>query len=168
MRVARASITLVRDRDGLLPLRLPEQARIAVVLPRPADLTPADTSSYIHPDLAAALRRRNLHIDEFTLPMDPTDTDISGVREQLHDFDLILVGTINASSYSGQAALINALLNAGHPVIPVALRAPYDLRSYPFAGTYLCTYSIQSTSMEALVEVLLGEIQAVGKLPVTI
>ena len=40
---------LVRDHPKRLPVRLNEEDRIAVVVPRPEDLTPADTSSYLVP-----------------------------------------------------------------------------------------------------------------------
>ena len=56
--LARRSITLVRNDDGLLPLRPAADARVAVVQSMPADLTPADTSSMVPPTLASALRRR--------------------------------------------------------------------------------------------------------------
>src|SRR5205807_2111339 len=55
--VAEKSATLVRDTARSLPLRLPPNAKLAVVVPRPEDLTPADTSSYVTPALAAAVRR---------------------------------------------------------------------------------------------------------------
>ncbi len=51
--VAERSITLVRDEDGRLPLRLPADARVVVVQPLPRDLTPADTSSSVPALLAA-------------------------------------------------------------------------------------------------------------------
>src|SRR5947209_7294998 len=40
--VARKSITLVRDTTQQLPLRVPPDERVAVAVPRPEDLTPAD------------------------------------------------------------------------------------------------------------------------------
>ena len=54
--LAARSLTLVRDDAGLLPLRLGPEARILAVMPEPRDLTPADTSSYVPPALADALR----------------------------------------------------------------------------------------------------------------
>ena len=53
--VAERSITLVRDDDGILPLRLEPGARILTIMPRPRELTPADTSASVAPGLAAAL-----------------------------------------------------------------------------------------------------------------
>jgi beta-N-acetylhexosaminidase len=47
--IAEKSITLVRDEKSLLPIRLETGQRIAAIIPRPLDLTPADTSSYLTP-----------------------------------------------------------------------------------------------------------------------
>src|SRR5204863_441680 len=52
--VAERSIALVRDRDGLLPLRLAPGDRLLAVMPAPRELTPADTSASVAPGLAAA------------------------------------------------------------------------------------------------------------------
>ncbi len=54
--LGRRALTLVRDDAGLLPLRMDAGQRILVVMPQPTDLTPADTSSFVEPGLAAAVR----------------------------------------------------------------------------------------------------------------
>jgi hypothetical protein len=54
--VARHSLTVVRDESRGLPLHLGPEERILAVMPRPVDLTPADTSSTVPPGHAAALR----------------------------------------------------------------------------------------------------------------
>ncbi len=64
--LAARSLTLVRDDDRRLPLRLEPGARVAAIMPRPADQTPADTSSTVAPGLAAcpawtAPARRRVH-----------------------------------------------------------------------------------------------------------
>lgn len=65
-------------------------------------------------------------------------------------------------------ALVNSLLEAGSKVIAVALHLPYDLSSYPGAPTYICTYNLQSPSMEAPADALWGRIPFLGRLPVTV
>ncbi len=162
------SVTLVRDSDGCLPLRLAADARIALILPRPADLTPADTSSYDRPVLAEMLRRYHPTVDQIDVPTNPTSSDIGEVLQQAKGYDLVIVGTINAFQHSGQAALVNMLLEAGSKVIAVALRLPYDLPAYPGAPTYICTYNLQPPSMESLADALWGRIPFVGRLPVTV
>jgi len=165
---AARSVTLVRDEDRLLPLRPPADGRLAVVVPQPVDLTPADTSSYVTCTLARALRRRHPAVDEFVAPHNPTEDDIASLRQQVSDYDTIVVGTINASTQPGQADLVQALLRTGTPTVTVALRLPYDLQVYPAASTHLCTYSILEPSMDALAEALWGETPFKGRLPVSI
>jgi beta-N-acetylhexosaminidase len=166
--VAAQALTLVRDDARRLPLRLPSQARIAAIVPRPADLTPADTSSYIHPTLAAALRRHHASVDEFLIPLNPSGAEVGALAEQMSGYDLVVAGTINATVHPGQAALVNTLLERQRPLIAVALRMPGDLAAYPTAPTYLCTYSILDPALEALAAALWGEATCPGRLPVGI
>lgn len=161
------SITLVKDEAGILPLKLENKARIAVIFPQPEDLTPADTSSYIKPSLAEALRKYHSDVDEFIVPHFPEDEQISAVRDQVINYDLIVVGTINAHMNSKQASLVKILTTLSIPLVAVALRTPYDLIAYPQVKTYLCTYSILESSMRALAKGLFGEIEFTGRLPVS-
>lgn len=166
--IANHSITLVRDSAGVLPLHLTPDQRLSVIMPEPKNLTPADTSAYERPALAEVFRRRHPNIDEFTVPLQPTDAEISGVLARLAPGSLVVIGTLNATSHPGQAALVKAILQCGYPTIAVALRMPYDLAAYPTAPTYLCTYSLQPAALEALARVLWGDQPAVGHLPVSI
>ena len=166
--VARKSVTLVRDTDGLLPLSIRADERIAVAMPRPEDLTPADTSSYEQPELARSLRRYHPHVDGFSFDIDPGAEEIEHLCSQLSRYDLIVVGTINAAARAGQAALIERLRKQSPRLIALALRLPYDLASYPAVRAYICTYSILPPSMEAVADGLFGHIPFRGKLPVKI
>jgi beta-N-acetylhexosaminidase len=166
--LARRALTLVRDGTGLLPLRLSPDARVAAVMPQPRDLTPADTSSTITPHLAAALRRHHARVDEFVTGHLPSAAEIAALRERLTGYELLVLGTINASMQPEQASLANELLSLGIPTITVALRTPYDLAVYPAARTHLCTYSIQPASLDALTGALFGEFAPAGRLPVSV
>ncbi|HYP40800.1 MAG TPA: glycoside hydrolase family 3 N-terminal domain-containing protein, partial [Chloroflexia bacterium] len=166
--IAAHSVTLVRDTQGCLPLSLAADARIALVLPRPADLTPADTSSYETPVLAEMLLHYHPAVDQIDVPTNPDSSDIGAVLQRVKGYDLVIAGTINAFQQPGQAALVNTLLEGGSKVIAVALRLPYDLSAYPGAPTYICTYNLQPPSMEALADALWGRIPFLGRSPVTV
>jgi beta-N-acetylhexosaminidase len=166
--VAEASVTLVRDTERRLPLRLPSDARIAAVVPRPEDLTPADTSSLVVPALAEALRKRHPRVDELFISMNPSASEVRTLRDSLGRYDLVVVGTINATSQPGQASLVDALVKQRTPTVAAALRMPYDLAAYPSVTTYACTYSILPPAMEALADALFGRVQFPGRLPVTL
>ena len=158
----------MRDTARLLPLRVGADARIAVVTPRPQDLTPADTSSYVKPVLADALRRYHPRVDEFSFAMSPSAEEIGALSERMAKYDVVVLGTINATAHPAQARLVQKLIKQKTRMITVALRIPYDLAAYPAAPTYVCTYSILPPAMEALAEALFGRIPFAGALPVTI
>jgi beta-N-acetylhexosaminidase len=162
-------VTLVRDEDGLLPLRLRPGARIAAIMPNPHDLTPADTSSTVRPALADALRARFENVDEFVTALPPTPGEVAGLRARVvAGYDLAVIGTIDATRFPEQGALVGEILNAGVPAVAFALRTPYDLRAYPQVGTYVCTYGVLRPSLDAGVAALAGTIPFRGRLPAAI
>jgi beta-N-acetylhexosaminidase len=164
--LARRSITLVRDDAGLLPIRIGADQRILAVMPRPIDLTPADTSSMVEPGLAPALRGHHPATTEMIVGHEPTASEIATVLKAAHGHDLVIVGTIEAGQ--PQAALVGALVESGRPTVAVALRTPYDLARYPSAPTYLCTYGIHPASMKALADALFGTAPINGRLPAAV
>ncbi|HLK09362.1 MAG TPA: glycoside hydrolase family 3 protein, partial [Candidatus Angelobacter sp.] len=111
--VARKSVTLVCDRARQLPLRVTPDERIAVAIPRPEDLTPADTSSYVKPMLGDALRRYHPRVEEFSFALNPPAAEIRALSECLAKYEVVILGTINATAYRGQAELVRALIRKG-------------------------------------------------------
>lgn len=169
--LAERSLTLVRDVDGLLPLRLAPEDRLLAIMPAPRDLTPADTSSYVQPGLAAALRERHGNVDEIVTGHPPTQTEIGRIVADADRYAAIVVGTISATAGSTQAALVDGLLATRRPVVTVALRTPWDLVAYPRAQAHVCTYSILPETMTALASALFGATVKApfpGRLPVTL
>jgi beta-N-acetylhexosaminidase len=166
--LAERSMTLVRDDDGLLPIKPTADTRIAVVQSLPADLTPADTSSTVRPTLAAALRLRHAGVEEILMPHQPEASDLAGLGERLAASDLVIVGTLSAHLQTAEAGLAAAVLAAGKPTVTVALRTPWDLLAYPSARTHVCSFGILPPSMEALAGALVGDVPFVGRLPVEI
>jgi len=145
----------------------PDQ-RVVVVQFKPADLTPADTSSYITPGLAAALRLYHPAVDEWIVPMNPDEREIADMLERLRPYDVLVMGTLNAFASEGQAELVRQALKLELPTVVAALRLPYDLTAFPEAPVFVCTYGIQEPSMRALAKALFGNIKISGRLPVSI
>jgi beta-N-acetylhexosaminidase len=164
--VAERSLTLVRNRDGLLPLQAGAGTRMLSVMPVPTDLTPADTSSLVAPGLAASLRRHHPDVAEIVTGHPPSDDQIIAVRDRARESDLVVLGTISASLDPAQSRLVEAVLETGVPTVTVALRTPWDLAAYPGAGTHVCSYGILPPSLDALADALFGAIPFAGTLPV--
>lgn len=166
--IADRSITRVQDRDHLLPLQLSPDKRIAVIIPEPQNLTPADTSSYVRPDLANEIQSFHPNTISLTTTLSPEKHQRDSIIANLKQSDLIIAGTINANSSPNQAALIRQLMETNIPLIVIAMRLPYDLEDFPQVGTYLCTYSILQPSMKAVAKAIFGKIPFEGKLPVLV
>jgi beta-N-acetylhexosaminidase len=164
--IAERSITLVRDESRQLPLRPVAHEKLAVIVPQPKDLTPADTSSYDKPALAEAIRAYHARVEEIVMPIEPTDAEVAAFADRVAGTDRIVVGTINAYQHRGQVALINTLIDRGKLVIAVALRMPYDVSAYSRAATCLCSYSLQPASLQAVAKALWGQLSCTGQLPV--
>lgn len=167
-RVAEQSVTLVRDQAKLLPLPPDSDRRVMVIVPAYENLTPADTSDQEKYHLGPAIRAYQPYVDEFVVPQRPSETTISVFRERVAQYDLVIVGTIEAARQPEQAAFVRALLQTGVPLITVALRTPYDLMAYPAAQTHICTYSIQEPSVKACAAAIFGHISFQGQLPAQI
>ena len=166
--LAARSMTLVRDDDGLLPLRLGPDARVTAIQPRPTDQTPADTSSSVAPGLAAALRSRFPSVDEIVVGHAPSAEEIAAVRDAVRGQDAVVVGTTAALLEPAQATLVEAVLGVGPPTVTVSLRTPFDLAAYPSARCHVAAYGILPPTLSALADALAGTTGFPGRLPAAV
>ena len=168
--LAARSITLVRDDQNRIPLKLADESRVLAVMPQPTDLTPADTSSMVTPGLGAALRRHHAATTEITVSYSPTDAEIAEVVAAAAAHEVVVIGTIDANDAQKQLVrlVIGGVTDPERSVITVSLRTPYDLVGYPEASIHLAAYGIHPPTMTALVDSLLGLAPIRGHLPVAI
>ena len=150
-RIARESITLVRDSAALIPL----SSHGAIPLLWPAELKSA----------LAPLIERSSFLQPHLLPLRASAAELEELIEPLRDAELILIGTYNLQHHPAWADRLDALA-AGNEVVLIALSSPYDLLQVPHAATCICTYSSSAASMEALAELLSGTLTPRGRLPV--
>ena len=162
--IAEKSITVVRD-NGRLPLKLSDEQVIAVITTKPADLTPADTSSMVNIRLAEAITKRHPNTIALEIAHEPSAEEIAAILAATEQADMVIMGTISAEIYAGQAALVEALYQREQDPIVVSMRTPYDMIAFPYIATYLCSYGIRDVTIEAVARVLFGEITPTGQLP---
>jgi beta-N-acetylhexosaminidase len=163
--LAQASVALLRDRSGAVPLSLPPDARLLVVTPTPADLTPADTSSTVAIHLADAIARRHRATRALETATDPDADDVRVVLGAAAEAELVVLGTIDAFRIDGQRELARALVAAGHRVVVIAMRMPTDADALPEVDTVIACWSIHDAAVEAAAGVLFGERAARGRVP---
>ncbi|NLY37876.1 MAG: glycoside hydrolase family 3 protein [Firmicutes bacterium] len=150
-RIARESITLVRDRASLIPL----SPRETIPLIWPVELESA----------LAPLIEECPFLQPRLLPFNATGDEIEEVLNSLRPSALVLVGTSNLRRRPAWIGLLNTLAEETELVL-LALSSPYDLLAVPRAGACLCTYSHTGVSLQALAEVLKGALAPRGRLPV--
>jgi beta-N-acetylhexosaminidase len=160
--------TLVKNDAGLLPLTHDPRN----VLVTGWGVTTTST-------LGTAIGRRGQTVTVLETGATPSQPRIDQAVAAAAGSDLVVVSTMNAASVNpstglptpsaaAQQALVRALLATGKPVIVSAMRNPYDISYLTEVPTYLATYGYTAASIESLTRVLFGEVNPVGKLPVTI
>jgi beta-N-acetylhexosaminidase len=161
--------TLVKNDDGLLPLAAGARD---VLVTGWGTTTTATLASEI-----AARGATTQVLSAGTTP--PTQADIDSAVAAAEEADLVVVSTNNAyavdaatgaptAAAAAHTALVEALLDAGTPVVVAAVRNPYDVAAFPSAPTVVDTYGYTSAQLRSLVKVLFGEIEPRGELPVSI
>jgi beta-N-acetylhexosaminidase len=164
-RLSEASITLVKDEQGLLPLKRVRTLAVTVA----AAVSSGVDEAYAGPaSLGAALAERSLDVIDRVLPL----TEVGGLTESVlaaaEEAEQIVIGTYNARFHPAQVELVRALQALGKPVVVVALRVPYDLLELPEVSTFIAAYESRPLALQSTAKGLLGELQMKGRLPVTL
>jgi beta-N-acetylhexosaminidase len=156
--VANESITLVRNRNGMLPVAV--NGRRVLVTGWSQDAV--NTLGNALDGMGALVTRR-------WTGAGPSSAVISGAVAAARSRDLVVVLTGNVRSDAAQRTLVRRLVDTGTPVVTVAVREPYDIAWYAgSARAHLATYSTSAASMAALARVISGKRDPVGRLPVTV
>jgi beta-N-acetylhexosaminidase len=147
--IASRAITVVRNRDNLLPLKLEPETSVLILS---ASSTLFENFKVHHPNTFEARipetpRGAQLQLQ---LPLRPEDADV------------IIAGITNIE----QAGLVHQFSFRSTPIIVIAFGSPYTLRDCPFVSASLAAYDIHDASVSAAVEVIVGAREAQGKLPI--
>lgn len=168
--VARRSITLGLDRQGLVPIPTAGKQRIlSVTFASPSDLIAGTT---FDPTLRKAVPGvRSVRVDSRT-----SAAELAKLRAAADSFDLVVVSVyVSPVEYLGSiaadtsfAALINGLATQGKQVIFIACGSPYLVSAFPAVSTYLFAWGGAPISQRSAAAALLGRTAITGKLPVSI
>jgi beta-N-acetylhexosaminidase len=167
-RTAEDSITVVKNDDHVLPLKLHRGASVLVTGYDAAGL------AVLGHDLAS----RGLTARVLPTGACPDADQIAQAAAAARRSQAVLVDTSNVwdstqttacpSGNTPQTDLVNELLGASSHVIVSSVGTPYDIAYLPSAPTYVATYDPQPVSLDALIAVLFGNASPRGRLPVTI
>ncbi|MGG4495986.1 glycoside hydrolase family 3 N-terminal domain-containing protein [Brevibacillus reuszeri] len=161
------AVTLVKNENQLLPLAKNTHP-LGVVFPGVTNLTSAEEKLSLSDKLVEPLRKYGQVNGYFLSSLDPSESEVERIATEVADSNIVVVFTYNAHIYKGQALCVRKLKQLGKKVVAVALRNPYDLTAFPEVDAFLAGYDHGKKAIEVIIDVLFGERQAVGKLPVTV
>ncbi len=162
------STTLVRNEAGLLPLKLEPDQRLLLLFPQPGIYTPVADQYQVADVLIKSIRQRHANTEIQTISQRQITECDTNIAQIVNDFAIIIVVTLNANLDQYQGVVIQKLLQIGKPVVGLAVYNPYDLLAFPQLETYLVTYEYTPPALIAATQVLFGEIQSQGHLPVSL
>jgi len=162
-------VTLLRDRQHLLPLDATKPTRALLV-----NLY-SDPEPYPGEDLEPQLRARFDSV--ISLRADTKFVHADTLKLPLPDsYDLVVLALfVRVSDRKGdidipadQVPLVDQIYKSGKPVITLGFGSPYLIERFPQAETWLSAFGISDVAQISMARALFGEIPVRGHLPVTI
>ncbi|CAN5709551.1 hypothetical protein BH23GEM6_BH23GEM6_22940 [soil metagenome] len=168
--VAERSITLVRDRDGAVPVPMATRNILSVTYARPSDLVAGRAFD-------AALRNSGAHVTSVRIDERTTEAELRALRSQLELSDLLVASAyvaplidaeITFTTGDGFAAFVQEVAGSGKPLVALSFGSPYLLSTFPDVPAYLVAWGGAEISQRAAARALLGQIPITGTLPVSL
>lgn len=153
------AITLVRDREGLLPLKhSPKTAALFIEQQKVAIHKHADDTSLV----------------TFSLKPDATNVDIFAIENELAAFDSVVVCLFGMNKYMhkrfgispANQDFIKRLQKQGKKVVLAIFGTPYAVALFDDIDTVIVAYEDDIDAQYEAARVILGKSRAQGKLPV--
>jgi beta-N-acetylhexosaminidase len=168
--IARRSVTLVRERAGVLPLD--RRSRVY-------ELVVADAERGVGMDLNRALKVRLDRPAEIgVLDSRSSEAEVATTVEAAARADAVVIalfvrfqsgrGSI-AAPPPAKNAIERLLARTPAPrIVAISFGSPYVLRELPALETFLCAWGAQPDMQVAVARAILGETPITGRLPITI
>jgi beta-N-acetylhexosaminidase len=171
--IAEHAITLVRDEDKLVPLKsLKPDARVFNLA-----VTNGDDRNWIANPFVASLKHSGMKVETVVVDERTTSSEIMKITDRATAADLIIV-SLYGRVRSGQADSVGIpktgeyalkrLILEKKPLVGISFGNPYLLQSFPTLRTYLVSYGDMPALQQAAARALLGEIDVVGRLPISL
>lgn len=165
--VARRAVTLLRDRENLVPA--PASGRTVLVQYMP------ETELRAGRTLAAVLRQDAPSTRIYKIGPSVSAAELDSIARVVHGADRVVVATyVRRIEGEGRSAIPTPIatwidtLATRERVIVASLGNPYLIRQFPAVGTYLVTYGVADALERAAAEAILGRAPITGAVPVSL
>jgi beta-N-acetylhexosaminidase len=171
--IAEHAITLVRDEDKLVPLKnLRPDSRVFNLA-----VTNGDDRNWIANAFVWQLNSNGVKVETVVLDERSSERDVQKAIQRAKSADLV-IASLYGRVRSGQASSVgipesgahalSALFATKAPIVGISFGNPYLLQSFPGLRTYLVAYGDMPSLQQAAARALLGQIDIVGKLPISL
>lgn len=159
--LSREAVTLVNDKDRLIPLK-DKTLKTAVIIFAPPRFSGNALALY------KALTAKGYSAEQSVFEINPDAAAVAKTAAIGGKADRLIIGSFQWAQAQNinQKKAIKALLALGKPSVLISLNSPYDLSAYPEAGTQMAVYGMTAPGMAAAGEVLTGDTDPRGRLPV--
>ena len=166
--IAARGVTVLVNREDLLPLRPEPGETLLVLAPDLLPLSPLGEVSARAP-LAPLLARYHDRVEEMSFHLSASGPPVAEVGRRAAEAGVVVLALYARDRLpDSQRELARAVLAANPRAVLVSLSSPYLLRDLPEAGACVLGYNYGAFTMEALADVLMGRRPASGRLPVSV
>ena len=167
-KMSNRAVTLVRDRVKLLPFnpevlrgKKPTVCAIFFSPSRFADQLPSFTKPFME---------KGWDVRGYNAALTPKAVDAKRAKECAAGADLLVVTSLQWADKTNinQKNTIQALFKENPRNVFISTMSPYDIANYPAANTVLATYGLNRYVLQAAADIILGNLQPQGKLPVSL
>ena len=168
--IAEHAITLVRDEDKRVPLKRGTRVFNLAV-------TNGDDRNWIANPFVSKLKGAGVKVETVVLDERSTMEEVQKAVNRAKAADLV-IASLYGRVRSGQASSVGIpepgaralawLMSEEKPIIGISFGNPYLLQSFNRLRTYVVTYGDMPALQQAAARALLGEIDVVGKLPISL
>lgn len=161
--LSKESVTLVRDYNGLIPFTSHKQRpTVCAVFFSPSRF--ADQLMQVSKPFLA----KNYYVRTYNAPLSPREKDVTRALKCAEGADLVVVASLQWADKvnSSQKYTIEKLNEQSKNLILLSVMSPYDIPHYPSIGTVLATYGLNSFALQTAADVIVGNAQARGIMPV--
>ncbi len=167
-RAALNGVVLLRQEAGVLPL--PKEGKKILVICPPSSITRAGKGKEVMPlgyTLGYKVQEKVADATEVFVDTVPTGHQVAYALRKAQEAEIIVVGQLLAIQSPSQVDFLHQVLALDKPVIIINMGVASDIALFPEAKTVLAANSPAPISISAAVDVLFGEAQPGGKLPMS-
>lgn len=168
-KIARRSVTVLRNKGNILPIVPHKYPRITVVA------MSDDETGTTGLELAAAMREYHPDVIFHIYDKRTSKEDLQHIIDDARQSDLIVVGSfvyVHMASKiqlsDEQISFVKRLNALKKPTVLIAFGNPYVIRDFPKADVQICAWSASNNQVEQTVPALFGASKVSGTLPISI